>query len=77
MNLIGHIMSCDYCNGRHEKYCDLGRQLWVDSQAQYVVGLESKENRRTALDELLKDNPKWSGIIESRVKELWREREVK
>lgn len=74
--LINHIMSCDFCNGRHDKYCVGGRNLWIDNQADHIASLEPISSRRTAIDEVRRNSPTWARVIENRVIELYETRKA-
>lgn len=67
MKLTNHIMACSYCNGMSEKYCPAGRELWIDSKAEWIASQKTSQDRRSEYKRIAAAYPKYADQIKQQV----------
>lgn len=68
--LLNHIMTGTCCNGMSGRYCPEGRRLWIDDQAAFIAGLETREEQGYWFREIRAHRPQWAAQIGARVAEM-------
>lgn len=68
--LLNHIMSGRCCNGMAGRYCAEGRRLWIDDQAAFIAGLETRAEQAYWFRELRAHRPEWAVQVGARVAEM-------
>ena len=68
---INHIMACKDCFAPSDKYCPVGRELWLADNVAYVCSLQSKDERRHAIEVGRIMSPGWIDEIMRRVTERY------
>ena len=71
LTLLNHIMTGTCCNGMAARYCPEGRRLWIDDQAAFIAGLETRAERIYWLRIVTEQNPEYAQTVESRVFEIY------
>lgn len=73
---INHLMLCKKCFGPSKRYCELGKECKIQSDAEYVFSLPKLEQRRREMQILKEAHPDLYGRTEEKVKELFEERKA-
>ena len=77
IQLINHLNNrSNCCFAPSDRYCAEGRELWLQDKAASLAGLESREHRRYALEQLRENMPEWAGEIERRVVAMFEQRKT-
>lgn len=45
-SFVNHFTACKQCRPRHNIYCAVGRDLWIDDKAAFIANLETKAERQ-------------------------------
>lgn len=67
---LDHWTACPDCRPRHDRYCEIGRELWVQEQVRWFLA-QTDETKRIELAAMQKNNPKWHGVVRQRVVEAY------
>lgn len=68
--LINHLNNrTNCCYAPNDRYCEWGRQLWIDDKVQAVLDEEKIEDRRYLLEQMERNMPTWLDEIKKRVAE--------
>jgi len=68
--LINHLNnSANCCYAPNDRYCEWGRQLWIDDKVQAVLDEPSPADRRYLLEQMARNIPQWLEEIKRRVAE--------
>ena len=70
LTLLNHIMTGTCCNGMAGRYCAEGRRLWIDDQAAFIAGLETRAEQGYWFREIQAHKPQWAEQIGARVAEM-------
>ena len=70
LTFLNHIMTGTCCNGMAARYCPEGRRLWIDDQAAFIAGLETREEQGYWFREIRAHRPQWAAQIGARVAEM-------
>ena len=70
LTFLNHIMTGTCCNGMAARYCPEGRRLWIDDQAAFIAGLETRAERIYWFREIRAHKPQWAAQIGARVAEM-------
>lgn len=70
LTFLNHIMSGSCCNGMAGRYCAEGRRLWIDDQAAFIAGLETRAEQGYWFREIRAHKPQWAAQIGARVAEM-------
>jgi len=63
---LDHWTACPDCRPRHDRYCETGRELWIQEQVDWFMR-QTDETKRIELAAMQKNNPKWHGVVRQRV----------
>ena len=63
---LDHWTACHDCHPRHDRYCETGRELWIQEQVRWFL-TQTDETKRVELAAMQKNNPKWHGIVRQRL----------
>lgn len=67
--LINHLMQpSNCCHGQSGRYCPVGRELWLEHQAEGLISLETRTERNYALGNLRVNAPQYADEIERRAR---------
>lgn len=68
--LINHLNNrTNCCYAPNDRYCEWGRQLWIDDKVQAVLDETKLEARRYQLEQMSRNMPQWLDEIKRRVAE--------
>lgn len=68
--LINHLNNhTNCCYAPNDRYCEWGRQLWIDDKVQAVLDEPSLTDRRYQLEQMARNIPQWLDEIKRRVAE--------
>lgn len=68
--LINHLNNAtNCCCAPNDRYCEWGRQLWIDDKVQAVLDETKLEARRYQLEQMARNIPQWLDEIKRRVAE--------
>ena len=70
LTFLNHIMTGTCCNGMAARYCPEGRRLWIDDQAAFIAGLETRAEQAYWFREIRAHKPEWAAQIGARVAEM-------
>ena len=70
LTFLNHIMTGTCCNGMAARYCPEGRRLWIDDQAAFIAGLETRAEQAYWFREIRAHKPQWAAQIGARVAEM-------
>lgn len=66
--LINHLNNrTNCCYAPNDRYCEWGRQLWIDDKVQAVLDEQSLTARRYQLEQMARNIPQWLDEIKRRV----------
>ena len=66
--LINHLNNgSNCCYAPNDRYCEWGRQLWIDDKVQAVLDEPSLTDRRYLLEQMARNIPQWLDEIKRRV----------
>ena len=68
-DLMNHTTACAKCHAKHDIYCKIGRELWIDDQAAFIANLEALKDRQYWLGVIAKNNPKYIEQVKNKVLE--------
>jgi hypothetical protein len=71
---IDHLMRCKQCFGPAKRYCEIGQECKIQSDAEYVLSLPKVEHRRREMEILKTAHPNLYARTEAKVKALFEER---
>ena len=75
--LFDHLNAGQCCRASHGRYCETGRELWVQDKVAFVLSISDRETRMAVMD-ILRDNaPQWAEEIEGRIIRTWTEQRGK
>lgn len=75
--LFDHLNDGQCCRASHGRYCETGRELWVQDKVAFVLSISDRETRMAVMD-ILRDNaPQWAEEIEGRIIRTWTEQRGK
>jgi len=57
MALTNHVMPCSDCFPPNDRYCAVGRELWIEDKVAWFCELKNKDIRRGELSILLTNTP--------------------
>ena len=63
---LDHWTACHDCHPRHDRYCETGRELWIEDQVQWFLA-QPDSVKKAELEAMLKNNPEWHGIVRQRL----------
>lgn len=66
---INHVTACAKCHAKHDIYCKVGRELWIDDKAAFIANLETLTDRQYWLGVIAKNNPQYIEQIKNKVLE--------
>lgn len=46
MALVNHVMPCPRCYPASDRYCEVGRELWIEDKVSWFCEMKSKDIRR-------------------------------
>lgn len=69
---INHIMGCSRCYAPNDRYCDAGRELWIEDKVGFVLAHSSYEERKGIVATIRAVAPNWSQTIEGRIRERFK-----
>lgn len=73
--LLNHLnQRSNCCFAPSDRYCDLGRELWLQDKAEFLAGLTSRDARRYTLEQLRNNLPGWADEIERRMVVMFEQR---
>ena len=55
------------CCASHDRYCAIGRELWLDDRVQAITDTVGIEARRYLLEQEARNNPEWLWEIKARL----------
>jgi len=68
--LINHLNNhTNCCYAPNDRYCEWGRQLWIDDKVQAVLDEPSLTARQYQLEQMARNIPQWLDEIKRRVAE--------
>lgn len=68
--LINHLNNrTNCCYAPNDRYCEWGRQLWIDDKVQAVLDEPCLTARRYQLEQMERNMPQWLDEIKRRVAE--------
>ena len=67
INHLNNRTNC--CYAPNDRYCEWGRQLWIDDKVQAVLDETKLEARRYQLEQMGRNIPQWLDEIKRRVAE--------
>lgn len=69
--LLNHacVVGVTCCHPRSDRYCAVGRELWIDDKVQAVLDETKLEARRYQLEQMARNIPQWLPEIKRRVAE--------
>lgn len=67
---LDHWTACPDCHPRYDRYCETGRELWVQEQVDWFIA-QTDETKRIELAAMQRNNPKWHGVVRQRVVEAY------
>ena len=70
LTFLNHIMTGTCCNGMAARYCPEGRRLWIDDQAAFIAGLETRAEQAYWFREIRAHKLQWAAQIGARVAEM-------
>ena len=59
------------------RYCETGRELWVQDKVAFVLSISDRETRMAVMDTLRDNAPQWAEEIEGRIIRTWTEQRGK
>jgi len=66
--LINHLNNhTNCCYAPNDRYCEWGRQLWIDDKVQAVLDEPSLTDRQYQLEQMARNIPQWLDEIKRRV----------
>lgn len=69
--LINHITACAKCHARHDIYCKVGRELWIDDKASSIAHFDALKTRQYWLNDVKMNWPHYYLQIEQKVVEIF------
>ena len=75
--LFDHLSAGRCCRASHGRYCETGRELWVQDKVAFVLSISDRETRKAVMDTLLDNAPEWAEEIEGRIIRIWTEKRGK
>mgnify|MGYP006977248917 FL=1 len=74
-SLLNHasVIGATCCHPMSGRYCEVGRELWVEDKAQFIAGLGSRHEREYWIGELRAVDPKNALKVGVRAAEIERE----
>ena len=75
--LIDHLNASQCCRASHGRYCETGRELWVQDKVAFVLSISDRETRKAVMDTLRDNAPQWAEEIEGRIIQIWTEQRGK
>jgi hypothetical protein len=71
--LFDHLSAGRCCRASHGRYCETGRELWVQDKVAFVLSISDRETRKAVMDTLRDNAPEWAEEIEGRIIRIWTE----
>ena len=71
--LFDHLNAGQCCRASHGRYCETGRELWVQDKVAFVLSISDRETRKVVMDTLRDNAPQWAKEIEDRIIRIWTE----
>lgn len=75
--LFDHLSAGRCCRASHGRYCETGRELWVQDKVAFVLSISDRETRKAVMDTLRDNAPEWAEEIEGRIIRIWTEQRGK
>lgn len=75
--LFDHLSAGRCCRASHGRYCETGRELWVQDKVAFVLSISDRETRKSVMDTLRDNAPEWAEEIEGRIIRIWTEKRGK
>ena len=75
--LFDHLSAGRCCRASHGRYCETGRELWVQDKVAFVLSISDLETRKEVMDTLRDNAPEWAEEIEGRIIRIWTEQRGK
>lgn len=70
-SFVNHFTACKQCRPRHNIYCAVGRDQWIDDKAAFIANLETKAERQYWLNDVKHNWPHYYLQIEQKVVEIF------
>jgi len=69
---LDHVLSCANCHAPADKYCDVGRELWVALKVREISDLPTLAEQKEVMALVKAMSPKWVEVIGQRVNAEYR-----
>lgn len=70
-SFVNHFTACKQCRPRHDIYCEVGRELWIDDKASSIAHFDALKTRQYWLNDVKMNWPHYYLQIEKKVVEIF------
>lgn len=73
---LDHVLVCADCHAPADKYCDVGRGLWLTLKVREISAMPTLAEQKEAMGLVSAMSPKWVEVIGQRVNAEYRKLRV-